>query len=171
VAQYVNNLVATFAADLGGAVAAEVERAAGQGGALGAAITYLWQEPGVGIEGLRTGLDLSQPATVRLVNQLVATGLASRTPDGQDGRRVSIRLTAAGKARALMILRRRDDVVEEFLTGLSQAQRQQLAGLIARSYAGRRGLTRGDAEHVCRLCDIKACPSYRCPVEAAIEAD
>src|SRR5438445_12307638 len=96
---YVNNVVGTFATDLGSAIGAAVERAAGQSGGLAAALTYLLQEPGIGVDQLRTALELSQPATVRLVNQLVDAGLVRRNPHGQDGRRVRLTLTAAGRAR------------------------------------------------------------------------
>jgi MarR family transcriptional regulator, negative regulator of the multidrug operon emrRAB len=160
---FVKNLVATFATDLGATVARAVEAAARQSGGLAAAITYLRQEPGIGVEQLRAALGLSQPATVRLVNQLVDAGLAARTPHGHDGRRVSLTLTGTGRSRADDILAARSAAVEGFLDGLSGAQQRQLVELIAAGYRSRQA-DPAEAEHICRLCDVGACPAERCPV-------
>ena len=160
---FVKNLVATFATDLGAKVARAVEAAARQSGGLGAAITYMHQEPGIGVEQLRTALGLSQPATVRLVNQLVDAGLAARTPHGHDGRRVSLDLTVTGRSRADDILAARAAAVDGFLAGLSTDQQRQLVDLIATGYRSRPPEP-AEAEHICRLCDVDACPAGRCPV-------
>ena len=160
---YVKNLVATFATDLGGQVARAVEAAARQSGGLAGAITYLRQEPGIGVEQLRAVLGLSQPATVRLVNQLVDAGLAARTPHGHDGRRVSLALTGTGRSRADDILAARAGAVDGFLAGLSADQQRQLGELVAAGYRSRQPGP-AEAEHICRLCDVEACPAGRCPV-------
>ncbi len=162
----VNNILAAFVLDVGQGMVERVERVAGQSGGLAAAVTYLLQEPGVGVEQLRAVLGLSQPATVRLVNQLVADGLATRTRHDGDARRVHLRLTDAGRARAREILDARLSAVGAFLDGLSAADRAALVALVGRIYAGR-AVDAAAAEHICRLCDLRACPERSCPVGLA----
>src|SRR5271167_4925504 len=114
--RYVNNLVGTFAVAVGDAVYAAVAEVAGHGGAMAAAVSYLHQEPDCGIEDLRAPLGLSQPAAVRLVNQLVEAGLARRSEDERDARRVCVRLTDRGRALARRILHARRDAVARALS-------------------------------------------------------
>jgi MarR family transcriptional regulator, negative regulator of the multidrug operon emrRAB len=163
----VNNIVAAFAVDLAESVATAVTRAAGQSGGLAAAVVYLSQEPGVGVERLRSVLGLSQPATVRLVNQLQADGLARRTRHGDDARRVELRLTPAGERRAAEIAAARLAAAGDFLAALDAADRQALVEVIGRIYA-RRAPAYPEAERICRLCDLEACPERSCPVTKAI---
>jgi DNA-binding MarR family transcriptional regulator len=165
----VNNIVATFALDLAESVTATVAGAAGQSGGLAAAIVYLSQEPGVGVERLRSVLGLSQPATVRLINQLETDGLLTRTRHGEDGRRVELRLSSAGAARAGEIAAARLAAAGRFLTGLEPADRQALVDVIGHIYA-RRAPDHSEAERVCRLCDLRACPERTCPITQAIGA-
>jgi DNA-binding MarR family transcriptional regulator len=165
----VNNIVATFAVDLAESVTAAVAAVAGQSGGLAAAIVYLSQEPGVGVEHLRSVLGLSQPATVRLINQLEVDGLVTRTRHGEDGRRVELRLSPPGEARAGEIDAARLAAADRFLAGLAASDRQALVDLIGRIYA-RRAPTYSEAERVCRLCDLRACPERTCPVNQAIGA-
>jgi DNA-binding MarR family transcriptional regulator len=163
----VNNIVATFALELTESVGAAVTAAAGQGGGFAAAVVYLSQEPGVGVERLRSVLGLSQPATVRLVNQLDADGLANRSPHGQDARRVELRLTPAGEELAAEITAARLAAAGRFLAGLDAADQRSLVDVISRIYAGR-SPDYSAAERICRLCDLHVCPERSCPVSCAI---
>jgi MarR family transcriptional regulator, negative regulator of the multidrug operon emrRAB len=165
----VNNIVATFALDLAESMTAAVADVAGQSGGLAAAIVYLSQEPGIGVERLRAVLGLSQPAIVRLINQLETDGLVTRTRHGEDGRRVELRLTTAGEARAAEIVAARLAAAGRFLSGLDPADRQELVDVIGRIYA-RRAPDHAEAERVCRLCDLRACPERSCPITQAIGA-
>jgi MarR family transcriptional regulator, negative regulator of the multidrug operon emrRAB len=165
----VNNIVATFALDLAESVTAAIVDAAGQSGGLAAAIVYLSQEPGVGVERLRSVLGLSQPATVRLINQLETDGLVTRTRHGEDGRRVELRLSPAGEARAGEIAAARLAAAGRYLSGLDPADRASLVGAIGRIYA-RRAPDYLEAERVCRLCDLRACPERTCPITRAVTA-
>jgi DNA-binding MarR family transcriptional regulator len=144
------------------AIAAEAER----GGQAAAALAVLAQQSGLGIEGLRRQLRLSQPATVRLVDALVGDGLAVRR-DGPDRRSVEVRLTRAGRARAEAVLSARRAVLDDVLATLSAGDRAKLERLIVQVLGG---LTadRIEAEQVCRLCDLGACPLISCPVEQAL---
>jgi DNA-binding MarR family transcriptional regulator len=163
----VNNIVAAFVLDVGQTMIASVERVAGQSGALAPAVTYLLQEPDIGVEQLRAVLGLSQPATVRLVNQLVAEGLATRTRHEGDGRRVHLRLTDAGQARAREILDARLGAVGEFLDRVTPGDREALVSLVGRLYTAA-APDAAAAERICRLCDLRACPERSCPVGRAV---
>lgn len=146
------------------AIEAEAER----GGQAPAALAVLAQQSGLGIEGLRRQLRLSQPATVRLVDALVADGLAMRKA-GHDRRSLEIRLTRLGRTRAEAVLSARRAVLDDVLGTLSSGDRTKLERLLVQVLGG---LTedRNEAEQVCRLCDLGACPLTSCPVEQAVEA-
>lgn len=162
----VNNLAAAFALDLTTAMTAAVEQVAGQAGGLAAAITYIGQEPDVGVDRLGTILGVSQPAAVRLVNQLSADGLVTRTRHETDARRVQLRLTEAGRRRAGEIATARLAAAGAFLDPLSTADRRELFALIGRIYA-KRAPSMLEAEQICRLCNVTACPERSCPIDAA----
>jgi DNA-binding MarR family transcriptional regulator len=164
----VANLLGATALLLGDGVLDRASRSAGRAGATGAALTVLAQEPGLSIEQLRLPLGLSQSATVRLVDSLVADGLARRSP-GPDRRTISVHLTRAGRSRARSVLVGRADLLDEALADLSPAERDALTGLLEKVLAG---LTTGrtHADRICRLCDYSTCPQQDCPVELAASA-
>src|SRR4249919_133191 len=147
-------------------VGAATEQAAGHRGALAATLVVLRQEPGIGIDRLAATLQVSQPAAVRLVNQLVTSGLARRGTDGADGRRTSVRLTAAGARAAGAVLTARQRALEDLLSGLAPAERDQLGRLAEKACVAKvDGWLQG--QQVCRLCDTTSCPPASCPVDAA----
>lgn len=159
------NLLGATALLLGDGVLDKATRSAGRAGATGAALAVLAQDPGMSIEQLRQPLGLSQSATVRLVDSLVADGLARRSP-GPDGRTVSVHLTRSGRSRARSVLAGRAELLDEALSDLSHAERAALTGLLEKVLAG---LTtdRAQADRICRLCDYGSCPQQDCPVEQA----
>jgi DNA-binding MarR family transcriptional regulator len=122
------------------------------------------------IDVLAQALGLTSPGTVRLVDRLERAGLVRREPGG-DGRVTSVVLTAAGRRRARAVTRARTALLDQALTGLSAAERQQFAGLVGKILAG---LVRppGATRWTCRLCDGVACgrPAGRCPVYEAAKA-
>ena len=65
------------------------------------ALGYVVRHPGVGLTELAEHLGVSLPAASALVGRLVASGLANRTPDPDERRRIRIVVTAAGNARIL----------------------------------------------------------------------
>ena len=93
------NLFGTLLTALSDSLVVRAEQAAGHSGATAGALTYLVQEPGLGIDQLKDPLGLSQSATVRLVDRLVADGLVERRP-GRDGRSISVHLTPSGESVA-----------------------------------------------------------------------
>jgi hypothetical protein len=93
--------------------------------------------------------------------------LATRSRDEGDARRVRLRLTAAGQGRASEILTAREAAVAGFLNRLPAADQRALVDAISRIYAVRRP-GHVEAEHICRLCDLAACPQRTCPVDRAV---
>jgi DNA-binding MarR family transcriptional regulator len=162
---FVNNLLGTFCLAVSDALTDSVTEVAGHSGALGAAFSYLLQEPDCGIEDLRQPLRLSQPAAVRVVNQLVAAGLATRSENASDGRRVHIKLTRRGQTIARAILEARRRTIETMASSLTSEEQRTLASLLSKMLVATTE-DRREAERICRLCDLDACPSDRCPVEA-----
>jgi MarR family transcriptional repressor of emrRAB len=152
-------------------VRAAAAEGAGQGGSAPAALVslagYLDGEP---IDSLRGPLGLTHSATVRVVDRLVAAGLARRR-EGPDRRSVAVVLTPAGHAAAERAVRARGAALEAALAGLDPAERTELARLHEKVLAT---LTEGRASagHICRLCDIEACGHRqgRCPVTRAADA-
>jgi MarR family transcriptional repressor of emrRAB len=160
------NLLGALVLSLGDRLQAATVTASGRGGQAPSALAVLLQEDGLGIEGLRAQLGLSQPATVRLVDGLVADGLAVRRP-GRDARSLAVALTAAGRRRAEALLSERRGVLDAAMATLSTMQRRDLEALLDTMLAG---LTadRVEADVICRLCDLAACPQTSCPVECAV---
>ena len=163
-----SNLLGALAVAVGDRLQAAVVAEGERGGQAPAALAVLAQQSGLGIEGLRHQLGLSQPATVRLVDALVADGLAVRRP-GHDRRSVEVRLTRGGRARAEAVLSARRAVLDDALATLTAPERARLERLLEKVLAGFTD-DRLEAELLCRLCDLGACPLVTCPVEQSVEA-
>ncbi|MGH2804762.1 MAG: hypothetical protein ACRDL4_17210, partial [Thermoleophilaceae bacterium] len=90
------NLLGAVALAVGDRLRAAAESGSGEGGSAPAALVSLaGYLDGGPIDSLRDPLGLTHSATVRVVDRLVAGGLARRRP-GSDRRTVSVALTAAG---------------------------------------------------------------------------
>ena len=141
-----------------------VEAEAGHGGGAAGALVHLHAWPGESVERLRRVLGISQPATVRTVNRLVADGLLERRP-GPDRRTAALVLTAAGRAAAERVLDARAAALEQLLEPLDADERARLLPLLER-LAGSLAEDRGGAVRVCRLCDRGACyGTAPCPLD------
>ena len=117
------------------------------------------------IDQLSSVLGLSSSATVRLVDGLVADGLATRA-SSKDGRVSVVKLTTAGRRQARRIVAARAAVLEDVLTPLSARERATLHELVEKVLIG---LVRGPATKgwMCRLCDTRTCgaePGQPCPI-------
>jgi DNA-binding MarR family transcriptional regulator len=133
--------------------------------ALSALDGYLGGEP---IDALSQTLGLTHSGAVRLVDRLVAAGLAERRP-GADARSVAVALTPAGRAAAAEVRTARAAALESALAALTPAERAALTGLHEKLLAGLTGDSRASARRMCRLCDVEACGHHRgtCPVTEA----
>ncbi|MHB8533168.1 MAG: MarR family winged helix-turn-helix transcriptional regulator, partial [Solirubrobacteraceae bacterium] len=119
---------------------------------------------GPSIDLLGGVLGLTPSGTVRLVDRLHDSGYVTRRP-GEDGRTVSLHLTAAGKRAARRATGARAQVLDEAISPLSPDERDVLERTIAKILAG---LIRppGAVRWTCRLCDTTACGRRTggCPV-------
>jgi MarR family transcriptional regulator, negative regulator of the multidrug operon emrRAB len=132
-----------------------------------AALNHLRLRPGQNIDFLARLLQISHPATVRLVDRLEAEGLVERRPDSDDARSRTLVLTHTGQRVALAATKTRLEVLDEVLAALSATERRQLEPLLEKVLAS---LTeeRWDARHICRLCDFPTCETPTCPVDQAV---
>ncbi len=135
----------------------------GLGGEAAAALIIIGHVPGLSIDQLRRVLRLSQPGTVRLVDRLVAAGLATRAAAPHDRRAVALTLTKAGRADRKTLLERRRRVLGAILKEVTSADRtvlERVAGTILRALPE----DAASALTVCRFCDEHQCPD--CPMDA-----
>jgi MarR family transcriptional regulator, negative regulator of the multidrug operon emrRAB len=141
--------------------------AAAHGAAFPAALVSVHWEPGLSIEQLRRIVGLSHSGTVRLLDRLEREGAVERKA-GRDGRSVAVHLTAQGRRQVRTILDRRRSVMGGALDLLAPAEQDQLRRLVEKMLAG---MTRDreHSDHICRLCDLAACPGAACPVECAVQ--
>jgi MarR family transcriptional regulator, negative regulator of the multidrug operon emrRAB len=167
--RFVNNLVGAFSLVVSDALTKSTAGVVGHSGALAAALSYLQQEPGCSMDELREPLALSEPAVVRLVNSLVEAGLVIRSTDPRDGRRVRVRLSGRGRRIAANVLEARRRAIEGLLSTLSSKEQGDLGALISKALAAATE-NHAQGERTCRLCDVKACPESRCPIEASLNA-
>jgi MarR family transcriptional repressor of emrRAB len=136
----------------------------GLAGSAPAALVHLQAWPGEPLEALRRALGISQPATVRLVDQLAASGHVERR-SGPDRRTRALHLTPSGERAADALLTRRAKPLHELLGALSPAEQAALEPLLERLVAALAD-DRPGAVHACRLCDRRACTRDRgCPLE------
>jgi DNA-binding MarR family transcriptional regulator len=124
---------------------------------------------------LRDVVGRTSPATVRMVDRLVADGYARRRP-GEDARASHVVLTPAGRKLARRVLAARAAVLEEALGALAPAERATFAELLGRVLEAmveakleRRAGGREPSGWTCRLCDPGACRRDRgeCPAANA----
>jgi DNA-binding MarR family transcriptional regulator len=156
------NLLAALAVAVADRINANAATEAGRAGQAPAALAILAQQEGLSLEALRGQLDLSQPATVRLVDGLVADRLARRRP-GPDGRTLALVLTRSGRTRARRVLAARRQAADEALAVLNPAERTELEASLEAMLAILAPDTTS-ADVTCRLCDRRACPTSACPV-------
>ncbi len=143
--------------------------------ALSALATFL-ERPSV--DELSRVLGLSSSATVRVIDGLVAEGLAVRTRGGD--RRVSaVRLTPDGRRRAAAIVAARGHLLAEARAVLTEEERRGfdaavdkiLVGLIRTTSAPATSAAARPRGWMCRLCDTGVCGATAagqpCPVTLA----
>jgi DNA-binding MarR family transcriptional regulator len=146
-----------------------VDAEAGHSGGAAGALVHLQAWPGESVEGLRRVLGISQPATVRTVNRLVADRLLQRRP-GPDRRTTALFLTDAGQAAAERICDARAAALQDFLAPLDDGERARLLALLERLAASLAG-DRPAGLRVCRLCDRgDCCRTAPCPLQHTVPA-
>ena len=78
---------------------------------------------GLGVVDLAAMAIMTQPRMTKLLDRMERGGLVGRNPDPNDRRRVLIRLTAAGRARAAPVLAAAKDHEARLLKPLSREER------------------------------------------------
>src|SRR5689334_6381212 len=167
------NVLGALATALDDAVTAAVADATGLTGAAPAALIALHDLlAGRSVDDLRRAVDLTHSGAVRLVDRLVADGLATRRP-GPDARSLAVVLTARGHRVARAAVDARAAVLRDAFDDLDRRERRRLESLVERLVTGvvRRRLADRRAGHdpaggwLCRQCDPMACgrPDGRCP--------
>jgi DNA-binding MarR family transcriptional regulator len=175
--QHLANVVGALATALDDSVTVATESATGLTGAAPAALVALHDLlHGRSVDDLRRAVDLTHSGAVRLVDRLVADGLAARRA-GADGRSVAVVLTARGRRLARAALDARRAVLGDALDVLDPLERVQLTGIVERMVTGvvERRLAGRAAGHdpaggwLCRQCDPTACgrPEGHCPAATA----
>jgi DNA-binding MarR family transcriptional regulator len=120
--------------------------------------------PGASVEELRHAIGLTHSGTVRLVDRLVVERDVERRA-ADDGRAVSLFLTAKGRRTAAKIRAARTAALDDALATLSPTERATFARITEKLLRGVVGdrLARRAADDVppdgwlCRLCDPTAC--------------
>jgi DNA-binding MarR family transcriptional regulator len=171
------NVLGALSTALDDAMTAAIEDATGLRGAAPAALIALHDLlAGRTVDDLRRAVDLTHSGAVRVVDRLVADGLATRRA-GVDARSLAIGLTARGRRLARAALEARAAVLHDAFGGLDRRERQDLTHLVERlvTRVVRRRLADRAAGHdpaggwLCRQCDPVACgrPDGRCPAATA----
>ena len=104
----------------------------GSGRALGPSrLLYEIGQGGAGVLDLRARLGLDSGYVSRLLRQLEAEGLVTVSPDPDDGRRRTARLTDSGLDQWGDLDRRSDDLARRLVAPLSPRQRVELSSALA----------------------------------------
>jgi DNA-binding MarR family transcriptional regulator len=162
------NLLGALSLSVADRTSDAVGDAAGQSQTAAIALSALDQfldRPSVDL--LRRVLGLTPSGTVRLVDRLEDAGYVRRRP-GDDGRSVSLQLTASGRRAARRVSEARAQVLQDALSVLPAGERDQFEETLSRVLVG---LIRGPGavRWMCRLCDMGACgrEEGKCPVANA----
>jgi MarR family transcriptional regulator, negative regulator of the multidrug operon emrRAB len=127
-----------------------------------AALVLIGYGSGPSNDELRRVLGLSHPGTVRLVDRLVADGLAERR-EGRDRRAVALYLTRRGRALRDQLLKGRLAALRPLLEPLTRTEQETLAALLHKMLSSME-TTDLQRRTLCRLCDDRVCS--HCPIPA-----
>jgi len=156
------NLIGAFANAISDRVRAAVAERVDLGGEAAAAMIVLGHEPGLSIDQLGKILKLSHPGAVRVVDRLVAAGLAERKASAVDRRFLSLHLTEAGEKERAAVLDGRRAVLAPLLALLTPEELPVLERAIEKMLVSLPG-DATSAMSVCRYCDQERCPN--CPMD------
>jgi MarR family transcriptional regulator, negative regulator of the multidrug operon emrRAB len=160
------NLAAAFALAATDDMLAGIEATSAMIAGAPAALATVHAYPGMSLDTLRKFLRLTPSGAGRLVDRLVAAGLMERRAGSSDQRFIALHLTRRGHGIAERVLTARRNAMQQPLTALTSQEQAMLETLLDKMlYAMTPDRERCD--HICRLCEIAACPQDICPVETA----
>jgi MarR family transcriptional regulator, negative regulator of the multidrug operon emrRAB len=160
------NLLAAFALAATDDMLTTIEAASAMIPGSAAALTTIYAFPGGSLDTLRKILRLTPSGAGRLIDRLAAAGLVERRAGSSDQRFIALYLTQRGRGFAKRVLAARRAALRRPLAALTAQERALLEPLLDKMlYAMTPGRERCD--HICRLCEITACPQDICPVEIA----
>lgn len=125
-----------------------------------AALLTLRQTDALGTTELAQIVGLSQPACTRMIDRLVADGLAERRP--AKGRTVPIALTDQGRRLGELIQSRRLAVLRAATDCLDKKERKDFERLVSKVLTATAQVSESP-RRACRLCDFKVCDGKTCP--------
>ena len=156
---------------VGLSVAARIDRTAREilnhAGETPAALVVIGYGLGPSNEQLRRILGLSHPGSVRLVDRLVADGLAERRR-GSDKRAIALFLTSRGHRLRETLLKGRLAAIRPLLLVLTETEQETLASILHKMLSS---IETTDLErcNLCRLCDDRVCTNCPIPADFRIE--
>lgn len=161
------NLLGAAALAIGERMLTTAVGAVGASASGSAALVRLAAEPGIGVTELGERIGLSQPAAARMVDGLVARGLAERRP-GATGRSVAVHPTRGGRIAAQKLLQAREGELTSLVERLDPEEREALTHGLEK-ILDRLFDDVGSEYVLCRLCDTRACLDEGgfCPVGQA----
>ncbi len=174
------NLLASLSLNLAQESTTAIEDASGLSG--GAAVALLALDEFLGdahVGRLAEVLGVTHSGAVRLVSQMEAKGLAKRR-SGDDRRRAEVRLTAAGRRRAVAARSARDAVVRQSISRLDTDEAATLETLLTTMVETRVAARLDQRQHGepvgawwCRTCDFTACGRAKgnCPAQATADPE
>lgn len=116
-----NNVIGAMALAVSDAVRVESRGQATQNIAA-AAITLVGHAPGLPIQELSSGLEMSHPGAVRLVYRMIADGIVTRGRSASDKRTAELSLTALSRSKEQAIHASRSRSLNSALMSLSDAE-------------------------------------------------
>lgn len=132
------------------------------GGEAAAALTVIGHTAGLSVDRLGKILRLSHPGTVRVVDRLVAAGLAERRTAAVDRRALALHLTPAGEAERAAMLGSRQAALAAILGELAPEDLPVLERFVEKMLVSL-PCDANSAMTVCRFCDHGQCS--RCPMD------
>lgn len=160
------NLAAAFALAATDDMLAGIEATSGMIAGAPAALATVHAYPGLSLDTLRKFLRLTPSGAGRLVDRLVAAGLMERRAGASDQRFIALHLTRRGHSTAELVLASRRGAIQQPLAALTSQEQAALESLLNKMLHAMTP-SRERCDHICRLCDIAACPQDICPVETA----
>lgn len=162
----IDNRLANLLGALATGISDRMRQAAAEQTALGgeaaAALIVLGHIEGLSVDQLGRVLKLSHPGTVRVVDRLVAAGLAERKSALSDRRALALHLTPAGEAERSAVLAGRRAVISAVLGQLAPTDYPVLERLVEKMLVSLPHDAMS-AMSVCRFCDQHACAA--CPMD------